>query len=80
MQQITFLHEETLKTSIVDKKIDEKEGLELKKIYNHYLDNREEILRNTQFEVEDVSGVVISKGTFSQEQITKLKSFLARML
>ena len=32
---ITLLYEKTLKTSRVDKKIDEKEVLELKKIYNH---------------------------------------------
>ena len=38
---------------MVDKKIDEKEAQELKKIYNHYLDKRKEIMNNTQFKVED---------------------------
>ena len=37
---ITLLYEKTLKTSMVDKKIDEKEVEESKKIYNHYLDKR----------------------------------------
>ena len=37
---ITLLYEKTLKKSMVDKKIDEKEAQELKKIYNHYLDKR----------------------------------------
>ena len=32
---ITFLYEKTLNQSLVDKKIDEKEALELKKVYNH---------------------------------------------
>ena len=35
---ITLLYEKTLKTSMVDKKIDDKEAQELKKIYNHHLD------------------------------------------
>ena len=61
------------------KKIDEKEAQELKKIYNHYLDKRKEIMKNTQFKV-DVFGDVISKDNFSQEQITKLNNFLAKMM
>ena len=64
---ITLLNENTLKTSIVDKKIDEKEAEELKKVYNHYIDKRKEIKRNTSFKVEDVFGDVISKDNFSQE-------------
>ena len=68
---ITFLYEKNLKTSMVDKIIDEKEAEELKKVYNHYIDKRKEIMTNTQFEVEGVFGDVISKDNFSQEQITK---------
>ena len=63
-----------------DKKIDEKEADELKKIFNHYLDKRKEIMKNTSFEVEDVFGVVISKDNFSQEQITKLNNFFAKIM
>ena len=37
---ITILYEKTLTQSMIDKKIDEKESLELKKIYNHYIDKR----------------------------------------
>ena len=37
---ITILYEKTLNQSMVDKKIDEKEALELKKIYNQYLDKK----------------------------------------
>ena len=72
---ITLLYEKTLKTSMVDKRIDQKEAEELKKIYNHYIDKRKEIMKKTQFRVEDVSGDVISKDNFSQEQITKLYNF-----
>ena len=77
---ITLLYEKTLKTSMIDKKIDEKEANELKKIYNHYLDKRSEIMKNTSFKVEDVFGDVISKDNFSQEQITKLNNFLAKIM
>ena len=77
---ITLLYEKTLKKSMVDKKIDEKEAEELKKIYNHYIDKRSEIMKNTQFKVEDVFGDVISKDNFSQEQITKLNNFLAKIM
>ena len=41
---ITLPYEQTLNQSMIDKKIDEKEALELKKIYNHYLDKREQLL------------------------------------
>ena len=71
----TLLYAKTLKTSMIDKKIDQKESEELKKIYNHYIDERKEIMKNTQFKVEDVFGDVISKDNFSQEQITKLNTF-----
>ena len=77
---ITLLYEKTLKQSMIDKKIDEKEALELKKIYNHYIDKRSEIMKNTSFRVEDVFGDVTSKDNFSQEQITKLNNFLAKIL
>ena len=77
---ITLLYEKTLKTSLIDKKIDEKEALELKKIYNHYLDRRKEIMKKTQSKVEDVFGDAISKDNFSQEQITKLNNFSAKIM
>ena len=64
----------------MDKKIDQKEAEQLKQIYNHYVDKREDIMKNTQFKVEDVFGDVISKDNFSQEQITKLNNFLAKIM
>ena len=40
---ITILYEKTLTQSMIDKKIDEKEALELKKIYNHYIDKKKKL-------------------------------------
>ena len=77
---INILYEKTLKESMIDKKIDEKEAQELKTIYNHYKDKRSEIMKNTSFKVENVFGDVISKDNFSQEQITKLDDFLAKIM
>ena len=77
---VTLLYEKTSKQSMIDKEIDEKEARELKKIYNLYIDKRSEIMKNTQFKVEDVFGDVISKDNFTQEQITKLNNFLAKIL
>ena len=37
-------------------------------------------MKNTSFRVEDVFGDVLSKDNFSQEQITKLNNFLAKMM
>ena len=65
---------------MVDKKIDEKEAQELKKIYNHYIDKRSEIMKSTSFKVEDVFDDVINEDSFSQEEITKLNNFLAKLL
>ena len=49
---ITILYEKTLNQSMIDKKIDEKEALELKKIYTHYLDKRKQIIDSTKFKVD----------------------------
>ena len=37
-------------------------------------------MKNTSFKVEDVFRNVISKDNFSQEQITKLNNFLAKIM
>ena len=77
---ITLLYEKTLEESMVDKKIDEKEANQLKQIYNHYVDKKSEIMKNTSFKVEDIFNDIIHKDTISPEQITKLKNFLAKMM
>ena len=64
----------------MDKKIDQKEGELLKQIFNHYIDKRSEIMKNTQFKVEFVIGDVISEDNFCQEQKTKFNNFLAKIM
>ena len=77
---ITILYEKTLSQSMVDKKIDEKEALELKKTYNHFVDKRKQFMDSTKLKVEDIFGDVISKDSISPEQTTKLNSFLAKIM
>ena len=77
---ITILYEKTLNQSMIDKKIDGKEALELKKIYNHYVDKRKGIMDSTKFKVEDIFGDAIGKDSISPEQITKLNNFLAKIM
>ena len=77
---ITLLYEKTLKESMIVKKIDQKEAEQLKQIYNHYVDKKSEIMKNTSFKVEDVFNDIIHKDTISQEQITKLNIFFAKMM
>ena len=76
---ITLLYEKTLKEGMIDKVINQKEADQLKQIYNHYVDKKSEIMKNTQFKVEDIFNEVINKDTISQEQIVKLNNFLAKM-
>ena len=59
------------------KKIDEKEAVELKKVYNQYLDKRRE---KTQFRVEDIFGDIINKSSISREKITKRKNFSTKTI
>ena len=75
---ITLLYEKTLKESMIDKKIDQKEADQLKQIYNHYVDKKSEIMKNTSFRVEDVFNDIIHKDTISPEQITKLNNFFSK--
>ena len=77
---ITLLYEKTLKESMIDKKIDQKEAEQLKQIYNHYTDKKIEIMKNTSFKVEDVFNDIIHKDSISPEQITKLNNFLAKLM
>ena len=77
---ITLLYEKTMNESMIDIKINEKESEQLKQIYNPYIDKKTEIMKNTQFKVEDSFTDVISKGTISTEQITKLNNFLAKIM
>ena len=77
---ITILYEKTLKGSMIDKEVDEKETSELNKNYNPYIDKRREIIDSTKFKVEDIFADVISQTFLSPEQITKTNNFLTKLL
>ena len=77
---ISILYEKTLNQSMIDRKIDEEEALELRKIFNHYVDKRKEIMNSTKFEIEEMFGDVISKDSISPEQITELNNFVAKIM
>ena len=68
---ITLMYENTLKTSTVDKTIDENEGKDFLKNCNQNLDERKEILKENQFTVEDVFDDIKSKYCLSPEQTPK---------
>ena len=57
------------------KKTDQKEAEQLKKVNNHYIDKRKEIMKNTSFKVEDVFGDVISRDSILPEKIFKPNNF-----
>ena len=65
---------------MIDKKINEIEGVKLRQILNHYINKQDEIEKSTQFKVEEVFGNIIPKDTISPEQITKLNNFLAKIM
>ena len=60
--------------------INEKEANEMKELYNHYLDNRSDIMKDTQLKVGDVSGNFIGKDNISQDQINKLNNVSAKIM
>ena len=76
----TLPYEKTLKDSVIDKKIDEKEAEKLKSIYNHYINKRSEIKKSAQSKVEEVFDNFIPKDIISTEQITKLNNFFAKTM
>ena len=76
---ITLLYEKTVKESLIDKVINQKESDQLKQIYNHYVNKKSEITKNTSFKVEDIFNDVIKKDIVSQKQIIKLNNFLAKL-
>ena len=63
---------------MADKVIDEKEGLELKKIFEFYLNNQKKIMSETKVSVEDIFGNMV-ENVISNEQLQKVSSFLAKM-
>ena len=58
---------------MTDKKIGESEAMELKKVYNIYLDKRSNSMRNTVIKVGEVFAHTSKKQAASLEKITELK-------
>ena len=77
---ITLLYEKTLKQSMVDKEIYEKEVEQLKQIFNHYINKRIEFMNSIKYKVEDIFCDVISKDSISPEQITKRNNFFVKIM
>ena len=63
-----------LTQSMIDRENNEKESSEIE-IYNHYPDEGNSILKNTQFKVEDIFGYFLGNEYLSLMQIFKPNSF-----
>ena len=78
-----LLYEKTMKKALQDNIIDEKEQKELKDIYQYYLDEKDNIKKSTQFDVnkvfKDSLGQMAKKELISEEMITKLNDFLMKI-
>ena len=77
---ITILFEKAINQSLIYEKIDQKEADELKENHNHYLDKSNEIMKSTEFRVEDNFDYVISKDSISPEQKIKLDKFFGKIM
>ena len=62
---VTLLYEKTLKQSMIVKKIDEKEVLDLKQTHDRYLQKRSDITNSTLFKFEEISGDIKNKDSIS---------------
>ena len=65
---ITLLFENTIRPSMIDEKLCDKETSELKKVFYHYRHERSDIMKNTQFRVEYVFRDFLNKDSISPEQ------------
>ena len=65
---------------MIDKKPDDKRAQRIRKMYNHYLDKRSDVMKNAHFKVQDVFGATSGKEDFSRKQITNIIKFLVKMI
>ena len=65
---------------LIYKKSHKKEANGLKKIYNLCLDKKKEIMKNTQFGIQNVFGDIISEDSISREPKTQLNFFQTKLL
>ena len=78
-----LLYEKTMKKALQDNKINEQEQKELKDIYQHYLNKKDDIKKSTQFDVNEVFkdslGQMAKRDLISDEIIVKLNDFLSKL-
>ena len=78
-----LLYEKTMKKALQDNIINEQEQRELKDIYQHYLNKKEDIKKSTQFDVKEVFkdslGEMSKRDLISDEIIVKLNDFLTKL-
>ena len=78
-----LLYEKEMKKALQDNIINEQEQKELKDIYTHYLNKKDDIKKSTQFDVKEVFkdslGEMAKKELISEEMITKLNDFLMKI-
>ena len=70
---VTLLQGRSLKQSLIDKKLDQKEDDE--KNHNHYMTKGSDFMKNTQFIVEEVSGNFLKEYSVSHKEILNIKIF-----
>ena len=78
-----LLYEKTMKKALQDNIINEQEQRELKDIYQHYLNKKDDIKKSTQFDVKEVFkdslGEMAKRDLISDEMIVKLNDFLTKL-
>ena len=78
-----LLYEKTMKKALQDNIINEQEQRELKDIYQHYLNKKDDIKKSTQFDVKEVFkdslGEMAKRDLISDEIIVKLNDFLTKL-
>ena len=78
-----LLYEKTIKKALQDNTINEQEQRDLKDIYQHYLNKKDDIKKSTQFDVKEVFkdslGEMAKRDLISDEIIVKLKDFLTKL-
>ena len=65
----------TLKQSIIDKKLDQKEADEKKLVPNLHLTKRNDFMKKTPFKLEDVFGDILKKVLYQKSNLLKLIFF-----
>ena len=72
---ISLLYDTTLKQSLVDTNIDEKQANGFKRVHEFFWTKISDILKNTEFEVGDDFNYLQGKNSISPKQINKINSF-----